>query len=345
MAYREYTTCVKPSNYVDLGFGYLFAMGVEATVATGVIALKSGAAGNVVVVLVLIAALTVLISFCIWWLHGRLICLEGGQCVIIGMVVGEPTVEPLSKAGDDDASIFVLLAGGPSALVTDPDTPIGDYLAGPQGGMLDAQNVILDLGRGYGGQNNGKYMKSLHCEFEGDGIQCVLELSIVFLAMLIALLVLLLIPGGQLVDAFILALVMLLSLFGFGTILSTLFAPFDAGDPDAATDVNYGTLGGGDIVVIQGRWIYDSLHDGWNEIHAIHACHKIGEKDVDAPWPVLPDGTNLADPTAVETLMDTWCNIFKGSTGAEGGGNRTDPPNQWTVHPLLDGCDAGPIIV
>ena len=89
----------------------------------------------------------------------------------------------------------------------------------------------------------------------------------------------------------------------------------------------------------------DGSNDGWNEIHAIHACHKIGEKDVDAPWPVLPDGTNLADPTAVETLMDTWCNIFKGSTGAEGGGNRTDPPNQWTVHPLLDGCDAGPIIV
>jgi hypothetical protein len=350
MAYREYTTCVKPSNYVDLGFGYLAAMGTEAGIATGIIVLKSGGTASVVAVSVLIALLTVLISFCVWWLHGRLICLEGGQCVIIGMVTGSPSVEPFSKAGDDDASIFVLLAGnGPNgpfkAPKDEPGRPIPDYTQTLQGGMLAAQPAIIDIGRGYSSQDDGLYMKSLHCEFEGSGIQDVLEWAIVFLAMLIALLVLLLIPGGQLISAIITALIILLSIFGAGAITSSLFAPFDPGDPDQATDVNYGTLGGGDIVVVQGRWIYDSLHDGWNEIHAIHACNKITSKDLDAPWPVLADGTDLSDPTAVTNLMNTWCDMLAGSTGAEKGGNRTDPANQWIVHPLLDGCDSGPIIV
>ena len=98
------------------------------------------------------------------------------------------------------------------------------------------------------------------------------------------------------------------------------------------------------IVVIQGRWIYDSLHDGWNEIHAIHACQKIGRKEPTAAWPVLPDGTDLGDPTSVSTAIDTWCDMLAGSSGAEKGGNRTDPSNQWIVHPLLDGCQSGSVI-
>lgn len=338
MAYREYTTCCKPSNYVDLGFTYAGAIALEAAVATGIIVLKSGGTTSVVVVSVLIALITSLIGFCVWWLHGRLICLEGGQCAVIGMVTGSPTVEPLTKAGDDDASIFVLLAGGPPTM----NQPILDYTEAVQGGMLAAQAAVLDLGRGY--TANEKYMKSLHCEFEGSGIQDVLEWAILILAMLIALLVLLLVPGGPIISAIITLLVILLSLLGATAVVTSLLTPFDPGNPDDATGVNYGTLGVGDIVVIQGRWIYDSLHDGWNEIHAIHACHKIGSKDPDAPWPVLEDGTDLGDPASVSAAIDRWCKILAGATGAEQGGNRTDPSNQWTVHPLLDGCQPGPVI-
>jgi hypothetical protein len=97
-------------------------------------------------------------------------------------------------------------------------------------------------------------------------------------------------------------------------------------------------------VVIQGRWIYDSLHDGWNEIHAIHACQKIAAKDPDAPWPTLVDGTDLGYPTSVSAAINARCDILAGFTGAEKGGNRTDPSNQWIVHPLLDGRQSGPII-
>ncbi|MGA8029501.1 MAG: hypothetical protein WB992_20355 [Bryobacteraceae bacterium] len=342
MAYREYTTCVKPSNYVDLGFTYAGALALEAAVATGVVVLKSGGTASVVVVSVLIALFTALIGFCVWWLHGRLICLEGGQCVIIGMVVGSPTVEPLSKAGDDDASIFVLLAGGPATL--DKNRPIGDYTTAVQGEMLAAQPAVIDLGRGYSGQNDGQYMKSLHSEFEGSGIQDVLELAIVFLALLIALLVLLLVPGGEVISAIITLLVILLGMVGLTGVIGALFDPFDPGNPDEATDVNYGTLGAGDLVVIQGRWIYDSLHDGWNEIHAIHACQKIGSKDPQGAWPVLSDGTDLGDPASVSAAVDHWCKILAGATGAEEGGNRTDPANQWIVHPLLDGCQSDVIV-
>jgi hypothetical protein len=338
VAYREYTTCVQPSNYIDLGFSYLVAMGLEASVATGIIVLKAGGTTSVVVVSIMIALITVLISFCVWWLHGRLICLQGGQCVIIGMVTGSPTVEPLSKAGDDDASIFVLLAGGPPTM----DQPILDYTQAVQGGMLAAQPAVINIGRGY--SLNEKYTKSLHCEFEGSGLQDVLEWATLILAMLIALLVLLLIPGGPVISAIITLLIILLSLITGAAIVTSLFEPLDPGNPDDVTDANYGTLAAGDIVVIQGRWIYDSLHDGWNEIHAIHACQKIGAKDPDAAWPVLVDGTDLGDPTSVSAAIKAWCDILAGSTGAEKGGNRTDPSNQWIVHPLLDGCQSGPII-
>jgi hypothetical protein len=38
------------------------------------------------------------------------------------------------------------------------------------------------------------------------------------------------------------------------------------------------------VVVVKGVWIYDSLHDGWNEIHAVQACQIIGRLEEDLGW-------------------------------------------------------------
>jgi hypothetical protein len=35
-------------------------------------------------------------------------------------------------------------------------------------------------------------------------------------------------------------------------------------------------LAGADIVYVRGTWVYDSLHEGWNEIHPVKVCAKVG---------------------------------------------------------------------
>jgi hypothetical protein len=92
--------------------------------------------------------------------------------------------------------------------------------------------------------------------------------------------------------------------------------------------------------------VYDSLHDGWNEIHAIHACQKIGRFDPDHPtqWPALFNGMPINTPDAVRAARDYWCDAIGKAEEAEDGGSRDDPAQNWVVHPLVDGCSI-PIIL
>jgi len=41
-------------------------------------------------------------------------------------------------------------------------------------------------------------------------------------------------------------------------------------------DANQKPLPGADIIYVRGTWVYDSLHEGWNEIHPVKACTKVG---------------------------------------------------------------------
>jgi hypothetical protein len=328
MAYRQYTDCVKPGNFVDLGFTYLAVMGLVATITTGIIVAAASGPAATVVIAVLIAAVTVLITFLYWWLYGRLICLGGERC-LIGKVLGKPSVKPLSKAGDDDASINVLLPPGPSQLKQLPLTLYSE--AEPQGNLVKPQAAIFDIGRSYvSDEDHYRYISALHSEFEGSGIRNLLAWAHVVLALLIALL---LVPYPF--NVIILWLLAVISVFA-GT--TALFDPLNPGDPQDV-DPNLGTLKNGDLVVLKGDWVYDSLHDGWNEIHAIHACQRIGEIDPAADWP-----PELSTTAAVEQLLKEWCGSIADAEDAEDGGSRDDPANQWEVHPVIDGCRP-PVIV
>lgn len=44
----------------------------------------------------------------------------------------------------------------------------------------------------------------------------------------------------------------------------------------AERHVNDSTGRGADILVVKGSWVYDSAHEGWNEIHPIKHCQTIG---------------------------------------------------------------------
>lgn len=328
MGYRQYTDCVKPSNFIDLGFTYLVVMGLVATITTGIIVAAASGPAATVAIAVLIALVTVLISFLYWWLYGRLICLGGERC-LIGKVLGKPSVKPLSKAGDDDASINLLLPPGPSQLKQLPLTLYQD--AQPQGNLVKPQTAIFDIGRSYvDDEDHYRYISALHSEFEGSGIRNLLAWAHVVLALLIALL---LVPYPF--NVIILWLLSVISVFA-GT--TAVFDPMNPGDPEDV-DPNLGTLKNGDLVVLKGDWVYDSLHNGWNEIHAIHACQRIDELDPAADWP-----PELSTTAGVEQLLDEWCRSIADAEDAEEDGSRDDPANQWEVHPLIDGCRP-PIII
>jgi hypothetical protein len=106
-----------------------------------------------------------------------------------------------------------------------------------------------------------------------------------------------------------------------------------------------GAIATTDIVIVKGNWVYDSLHDGWNEIHAIHACQVIGSMPDGKTWPAqidTPDGftdiLGLDTPENVARAIGVWCLALRQAEDAEDGGNRDDPQNNWVLHPLVDGC-------
>ena len=213
-----------------------------------------------------------------------------------------------------------------------------EYWKEPQGHLVAENAKILNINKHY---PDRKYVKFLHCEFEGSGIHDRLNALYGIVATLLAAL---LIPGFWIVSI----ILGLLLIFGKGIFGSK-------GQPGSGTPldvgVNPGSLDGGAVVVVTGSWIYDSGHGGWNEIHPITACQVIGY--------LGPDGWKgfvyTDEDTQLKFTLDTvdnvvrfrefWCGMLKGAQDAEDAGNRDDPVNDWVIHPLVDGCKPPPIIL
>jgi hypothetical protein len=344
MAFKEYTSCVKPGNYVDLGINpvgvsnlllLFFTAGIIALVVIFV-------AGGPVGITLGIAFVTFLIFLLYWWLNGRLICLgdDPKHCAIIGMVIGHGPSDPAigEKYGDNDYTMNILLARGPLGINEDKQ----DYWSAWQGDLVAENPAILSIGKGYPQSGDDlNHLKALHCEFEGDGIRTILDALYGALA---ALLLALAIPGFWLVAIAIALLAFLRKI---------VFA--DPGDPGSGTpldiDSSLGSLDRGNVVVVQGEWIYDSGHEGWNEIHPVRDCQIIGSigpggwdtftyRDQSTGFEVT-----LNSDENLQKLKDFWCGMLQVAHAAEEGGSRDDPVNDWGIHPLVDGCKKPDIIL
>lgn len=337
MAYKQYTSCVDPVNYVDMGFNTTGIINIIVMVLVYgffaiVIAAITGGPAAIIAAIALVAAI---INYLNWWLNGRLICLgdDPRNCAIIGMVLRHGPSDPLEKAGDNDYTMNVMLAPGP----LDTDDPKEMYWAPPQGHLVAENAAILGISRGYVQDgHNLSYLKWIHCEFEGDGIRSLLDAAYGVLATLLAALV---VPGFWIVSIIIALLAILRKIFG------------DPGAPGSGNpldvDPSLGSLSARDVVVVKGDWVYDSLHDGWNEIHAVHDCQIVGHLEDGQGWADftftdLSTGIVLKLDTQanVETARDFWCDALRAAEGAEEGGSRNDPENDWGIHPSVDGCNS-----
>jgi hypothetical protein len=353
MAFKEYTKCVKPGDFVDfggnpVGISHIILLLLTAGfIAFAVIAI----AGGPVAITIAIALVSAVIIFLRWWLFGRLICLGDPpeNCAIIGMVLSHGPSDPSmgGKWGDNDYTMNVLLAPGPLNILKPPPPPdLGqikaDYWAPPQGDLVAENAAILGIGRGYVQEGkNLKYLQALHCEFEGDGIRSILDAAYGVLAMLLLALV---IPGSWIVGVIIALLVLFRKIF-----------LADPGDPGSGNPLDIGpspgSLDGRAVVVVKGEWIYDSLHGGWNEIHPVRDCQVIGHLKPDEGWPDFkytdPDtGTvfTLDLDANVKRFRDFWCGALKDAKDAEDGGSHDNPEHDWGIHPGIDGCKK-PIII
>jgi hypothetical protein len=351
MAYRQYTSCVNPGNYVDLSTNLV---GISQTillaltwgfVAVFAASLIGGPAG----LYAAIALDSAIITYLYWWLHGRLICLKHDTC-LVGTIASLGPSNPLDKLGDNDFTMDVLLAPA----LTDYSDPVANYQNSvPQGHLVAPNASILAIGRGYVSDAGHKpYITSLHCEFEGDGIHTLLLEAEAVLALLIAALVAELLASA-LAGAFILLAIFIFLVGLLGNILLATPGAPGAGTPQDINP-NLGVLGKGDIVAVTGDWIYDSLHPGWNEIHAVHNCQIIGHIDLPVnlnqptshtPWPPDADNPNLdlQDSASVQAALDAWCQAMTNAGTTEAGGNRQNPQNDWTIHPVVDGCN--PVVI
>src|SRR6266576_6517812 len=108
MSYRQYTKCASIASFVGFTWVQYVMVGGTAVVA---FLLATLLAGGVIVPVFLIAALTAIIAYCLWWLYDRLICLGGDVCAVGFVLTTEP---PEDKTGldsfDTDFSLNLVLA-------------------------------------------------------------------------------------------------------------------------------------------------------------------------------------------------------------------------------------------
>ena len=331
MAYNQKTLCVEAANYNSMN-QYVQAT-LQAILGAGIGAIIAGAAGMpwCIPFTLPIAAAIWLISYCQWWLYDRLVCL-GGDRTVVGMLVN--VVTPQSKSGfdalDTDFSINLLLPPNPPGV----DQATAETKA-PYGVIIKEQAATHDIGLPFDPQlatDQGTNVKSavLHAEFEGSGVYDTMIGAQIGLGLAAAALIacLAIPPPWGLIVAAILAFLAFLAM-----LLGLLFGLGDEGDP-ADVDPSLGTLHtndagngglGADLLAVMGTWVYDTAHEGWNELHPIKLCQKVGTWTGD--WP--PD---------IDDVIKHWETAINDAIAPTTGAEQKNPEHHWGVHPGVDGC-------
>jgi hypothetical protein len=179
----------------------------------------------------------------------------------------------------------------------------------------------------------------LHCEIEGPGMRDLRTLMWVLFGVFVAAAALAAIPViGTALAAILSILAFLAFLFGGAAITHDDASPpagggwggsFDAYEDAGKHDGNV------DLAYVYGRWVYDSLHDGWNELHPLHFMLKIGQAK-------QGDLVNGNWPDDLGEKQKRYDELYTGINDPGTPGKQSEPQNGWVVHPVLDGCGTYP---
>jgi hypothetical protein len=319
MSYRQYTRCVGINDYIGAA-----AVQVIIGAALGAIPLLLGAAVAPGVLLTLLMAI---LAYCRWWLYGRLICLGGDVCAVgYVLTVEPPTEKTFLDRFDTDYSFNLVLA--PNEL----GATQAEAEASFQGDLVAEQPPIKARNLDWSGHSAAQWSNYpptavLHCEFEGGGVYDLMLAALAALAFAAAAAIVCAIPVFGWIACLILNLIAAaITLTGIGVALGDTASPNDVDPNLGELHVNDPTGRGADILVVRGTWVYDSAHEGWNEIHPIKHCQRIGTYD--GNW----------SGYGAEGLRDSWCEAVGKASDPLTVANQQQPENTWTIHPLIDGC-------
>jgi hypothetical protein len=180
----------------------------------------------------------------------------------------------------------------------------------------------------------------LHCEIEGSGMHDLRTLLYWLIGIFSAATVLSSIPVvGWIYAAFLMLLAFLLMLFGGPDIQDQLAGPPDPNPSggDGWGGFPYLTAPSGDsmvdILFVYGRWVFDSLHQpsGSNEIHPVMFVNKVGSISKQD----LSNGNWSLPLVGCRAWLDAAYDVILAPSTA---GIQSLPEFQFTLHPLLDGC-------
>lgn len=333
MTYKQYTTCTTSSGFFSK-HQYISAT-MQALAAGGIAVLLMAAAGDPACwpEAVAITAIMWILGYCHWWLEDRLVCLGGDRTVIAMLVSVEGALGKAFPGNwDTDYSLNLLLAPNPigaNQSTVEASTPYGE--------LVKEQAITRGLGLAFQGvtawdEASGKECAVLHAEFEGAGVYDFMLGNQIALGLAVTgLIVCLGVPGpiGSVAGLILALLAFLASLIG------GVAGNFDGASP---SDVNPalgdlhtnqkspdGVERGADLLVVMGTWVFDTAHEGWNELHPIKLCERIGTWDGD--WP-----SDIGD------LERRWADAVDKATSPLTAIDQQRPEHQWQVHPVIDGC-------
>ena len=331
MAFKQYTKCIEPSEYIDLQHHLVVTIQALLVGATAsAIAIAKSVKPHCWWLVLEVFAVAWVLAYCRLFLYHRLICLGGDQDAL-GVVVSVDS-STLGDIPDNDFNVNLLLENN---LFGDKRATV--EVSKPYGFLVHAQDKITSAGLPHGGheskdQATGTISETLHCEFEGGGAYALLVgAEVAFAAASAALILCAYLPPIPYLSTVttVLAILALLAIALGGLIgLGTSGSPSDVDpnlgeikDNDADND---GMGAGADILYINGTWVFDPWHQGYNELHPVKKCAKMGTWD--GGWDAPPDvilrvrgGFQEAESEVTKLAQQR-------------------RENQWTVHPSLDGC-------
>jgi len=349
MAFKQYTKCIAPADFnpnrlaVILGYGAL-----AGATAFGMIALSGQ--WHCSWLLIQIVGFALVVGYCENWLYARLIC-NGGDRDCIGVIVSisppSPDLILSSLPGqffdldwDTDYSINLLLQNCEFGILqadAEQQPPYGELIK-----IKDEVKALDVRTEGHTSVDAavGESSRSavLHAEFEGGGNDILLNAADAALGLSMIALLLCLTPfAGALLVAFLAAVAWLIMIFGGLSGNQDFGSPSDVDAGELHTnhiDPETGRAVGADVLYVQGTWVFDPLHEGWNEIHPIKICAKIGCWQGDWSSFDCGDGVSPPPPDIILRLRKG----FDDARSAETIGNQARPEHGWQVHPDIDGC-------
>ena len=366
----QYTSCVKPQDFDPAGFdpkyfGWEIGFALWSFVMFGIPGLFGTA----------VAAMAALHKVCQFLLHGKLVCLNRSGCAI-GRVVSFETVDDKSGFDkiDNDFSFNIVLAPHGLEFFANGAFPNDDFQAefvrrydqatkAGQGWLITEQPgmpmpVEPKNGRRfyptfteYPDRNNLDYARAptgtntttsgprpyrvpvLHCEIEGERAYKVCDALDLPMHVLGTSKLCRWKPLGIPIGRFLCAVASL----AFAPIVAiAVLIAWVAGSDDNRDFAGAGRLYPGEEIIVKGRWVYDSAHEGWNEIHPVTCVQRTSE---------LGPSRNLDELHAI------WCrgidrsppNIGVVKTGLTSEQQEVYeaqclPENRWHLHPAVDGC-------